>query len=287
MTTQQITGATGLAALLGSPVEHSQSPLIHNTAFQYLQLPCVYLAFDVKPENLEEAVEGLKAVNAIGFNLTMPHKQAVIPYLQGLSEEASIIGAVNTVKVEGIRLTGYNTDCQGFQLSLQDVGFKAEGKKAVIAGSGGAARSVALALAKEKVSQLVLLNRSLHRAEEIAEMLQEATPEINVKVASLNQENLARELEEAELLVNSTPLGMDERGSESIVEDVSMLKPHLLVFDLLYYPPRTHLMKQAEAQGCKAVNGLNMLVWQAALAFEIWTGVPMPVEIVKKQFTSL
>lgn len=287
MTTQQITGATGLAALLGSPVEHSQSPLIHNTAFQHLQLPCIYLAFDVKPENLKEAVEGLKAVNAIGFNLTMPHKQAVIPYLQELSDEAAIIGAVNTVKVEGNRLIGHNTDCKGFQLSLQDVGFKAEGKKAVIAGSGGAARSVALALAKEKVSQLVLLNRSLHRAEEIAQMLHEATPEIDVKVASLNQENLARELEEAALLVNSTPLGMDEGGTESIVEDASILKPHLLVSDLLYYPPQTYLMKQAEAQGCKAVNGLNMLIWQAALAFEIWTGVAMPVEVVKKQFASL
>lgn len=286
MTKQNITGATRLAALLGSPVVHSLSPFIHNTAFQRLNLPCVYLAFDVPTEGLKEAVEGLKSLKALGFNLTMPHKEVVIPFLQELSPEAAIIGAVNTVKVEGNRLIGYNTDCKGFQLSLQDVGFAAKGKKVVIAGSGGAARSVALALAKEKVAQLVLLNRNINRAEEIALMLGEANPDIKVTVGALTQEVLAGELEEAELLVNSTPLGMEEGGRESIVEDASMLKPHLLVSDLLYYPPRTYLMQQAEAQGCKAMNGLSMLLWQAALAFEIWTGVPMPVEHVKEQFAA-
>ena len=287
MSTMPITGATRLAALLGSPVEHSQSPFIHNTAFQQLQLPFTYLAFDVPPENLKEAVEGLKALKAIGFNLTMPHKETVIPLLDELSQEAAIIGAVNTVKVEGERLTGHNTDGKGFLLSLHDVGFSAVGKKAVIAGSGGAARSVALALAQEKVDQLVLLNRSLHRAEEIALMLREATPKIKVTVAELNQENMKAELKDAALLVNSTPLGMDENSNESIVADASILKPPLLVYDLLYHPPRTHLMKQAEAQGCTTLNGLSMLLWQAALAFEIWTGVPMPVEHVKNQFKTL
>ena len=285
--TMNITGATRLAALLGSPVEHSQSPLIHNTAFQQLQLPYTYLAFDVPPEHLKEGVEGLKALKAIGFNLTMPHKEAVIPFLNELSQEAAIIGAVNTVKVEGDRLIGHNTDGKGFLMSLQDAGFTAVGIKAVIAGSGGAARSVALALAQENVRQLVLLNRSLHRAEEIALMLREATPEIDVKVAELNQANVAVELQDADLLVNSTPLGMDENSTDSIVADGSILKPPLLVYDLLYHPPRTHLMKQAEVQGCTTLNGLSMLLWQAALAFEIWTGVPMPVDVVKKQFSSL
>lgn len=286
MLTMNITGATRLAALLGSPVEHSQSPLIHNTAFQQLQLPYTYLAFDVPPEQLKEAVEGLKALKAIGFNLTMPHKEAVMPLLDELSQEAAVIGAVNTVKVEGEHLTGHNTDGKGFLLSLQDVGFLVSGKKAVIAGSGGAARSVALALAQGNVRQLVLLNRSLHRAEEIALMLREATPEIDVKVAELNQANVATELNDADLLVNSTPLGMKESSTESIVSDGSILKPPLLVYDLLYHPPRTYLMKQAEEQGCTTINGLSMLLWQAALAFEIWTGVPMPVEHVKQQFKS-
>lgn len=287
MLTMNITGATRLAALLGSPVEHSQSPLIHNTAFQQLQLPYTYLAFDVPPEHLKEGVEGLKALKAIGFNLTMPHKEAVIPLLDELSQEAAIIGAVNTVKVEGDRLIGHNTDGKGFLMSLQDAGFTAVGKKAVIAGSGGAARSVALALAQENVSRLVLLNRSLHRAEEIAHMLREATPDVKVTVAELNQENMKTALKDASLLVNSTPLGMDENSTESIVPDRSILKPELLVYDLLYHPPRTHLMKQAEAQGCTTLNGLSMLLWQAALAFEIWTGVPMPVEHVKNQFKAL
>ncbi len=277
-----ITGNTQLTALLGHPVEHSKSPFMHNTAFKRLGLPYAYLAFDIEPHQLKDAVEALKTFNAAGFNLTMPLKQSIIPFLDELSPEASLTGAVNTVKIQEGKLIGYNTDGRGYIMSLEERGFRAKDKTIVLAGSGGAARSVALSLMLEGCQHLILLNRSLSSTHEIAEMLHLAAPLSKVDVDTLSQDHLAAALEKADLLINATPLGMGDLTDQSIVEDATMLKPPLLVSDLIYHPAKTKLLKQAKKRKCDTVNGLGMLLWQAALAFKIWTGNDMPTDHVKK-----
>jgi len=275
-----ITGNTQLTALLGHPVAHSKSPFIHNTAFQHLGMPYAYLAFDIEPDQLQDALKALKTLNAAGFNLTMPLKQTVIPFLDEISPEASLIGAVNTVTLKDGKMAGYNTDGRGYIASLEKHGFRVKGKTVVLAGSGGAARSVALSLMLEGCQRLVLLSRNLPAAREIADMLQQAAPLSKVEVETLSQQHLAEALQGADLLIN--PMGMGSLSKESIVQDETMLKPTLLVSDLIYHPAKTKLLKQAEKRKCDTLNGLGMLLWQAALAFKLWTGKDMPVEHIKK-----
>lgn len=277
-----ITDETKLTAVIGTPIKQSFSPKIHNTAFEYLNLNYLYLPIHVLQHELEEKVRAMKTLGFRGFNVTMPHKQAVMKYLDEISQEAEIIGAVNTVVNQGGTLVGYNTDGKGYVQSLKDEGITIEGKTFVVAGAGGAARSVVTQLALDGAKKIILLNRSLETAYALAEVIAKNMGDVIIEVNLLNDQHLMKGIEEADVLINSTPLGMYSMKEESIVQREEILPSSLVVSDLIYNPAKTKLLHQAERRNCKTVNGLGMLIWQAAIAFELWTGVAMPVDYIKR-----
>lgn len=262
-----INSQTALLGLLGNPVTHSLSPLIHNSIFQQKSMNAAYLCFEVRPDSLASAVEGLKRLGAVGFNLTIPHKEKVIPLLDGVSEEVRLIHAVNTVKNNKGKLVGYNTDGAGFIDSLKlKGGFSPQGKEACILGAGGAARSVAFYLCKEGVASLGLYDIERPRAKALAHGLKKIFKNINVTVLD-RKEGLP---ESAALLINATGVGM--RDSDPALLDATFFgrRKDLFVYDLIYNPAKPALLNEAERQGLKTMNGLWMLVYQALRALTIW-----------------
>jgi len=275
-----ISGKTKVCGIIGDPIEHTMSPVMHNAAFKKLGLDFVYLPFRVKKEELSRAVDGVRALNIKGLNVTIPHKVAIIPFLDKLDLLAEKIGAVNTiVNDEGV-LTGYNTDATGFLQALLEQGVEPEGKNIVILGAGGASRAISFILA-ERGAHLVILNRQPARAEELAQRITQVF-EKEITALTLNEENLAKVLARADILVNTTSVGMVPDIDETPVP-VGLLKPGLIVFDIVYNPVQTRLLKEAEAAGAKTINGLDMLVWQGALAFEKWTGRKAPLDLMKRE----
>jgi len=283
---QRITSNTKLTALLGYPVKQSLSALMHNTAFGHLNLDYIYIPFDIEQKDLQTTVAGLKTLNFTGFNITMPHKQEIIQYLDEISKEAKLIGAVNTVVKEKGRLIGYNTDGKGYIASLKEEKIPVKNQKVVMVGSGGAAKSIAIQLAMEGVEEILLLNRTIKPAEEIADTIIENISGCHVKAREFNQSNLQKVLEKANILINCTPLGMYSMKDSSIVEDERILRKDLVVSDLVYNPEETKLLRQGKNRGCKTINGLGMLIWQGALAFKVWTGEDMPVDVVREKMLS-
>jgi shikimate dehydrogenase len=279
----RIKGSTSLSGLLGYPIKHSKSPMIHNTAFEALNLDHVYLAFEVEDGHLAEALAAMKALNAIGFNVTMPHKHKVVQLLDEVSEEVKIIGSVNTVKNEKGKLIGYNTDGMGFIKALQEDGVDFRDKKIVIAGAGGAARAIAVQLILEGAGEVVMVNRTLSTAEEIVNTIKSSIPSCKARALEMNEAVIKAEAADAAVLVNCTSLGMKETMDQSIVAAPDVLHSGLFVADIIYDPPKTRLMSIAEEAGCRTMNGLGMLIWQGAIAFKIWTGQDMPVDLIKKE----
>ncbi|MGI6584549.1 MAG: shikimate dehydrogenase [Lutisporaceae bacterium] len=279
----RIKGSTSLSGLLGYPIKHSKSPMIHNTAFEALNLDHVYLAFEVEDGHLAEALAAMKALNAIGFNVTMPHKHKVVQLLDEVSEEVKIIGSVNTVKNEKGKLIGYNTDGMGFIKALQEDGVDFRDKKIVIAGAGGAARAIAVQLILEGAGEVVMVNRTLSTAEEIVNTIKSSIPSCKARALEMNEAVIKAEAADAAVLVNCTSLGMKETMDQSIVATPDVLHSGLFVADIIYDPPKTRLMSIAEEAGCRTMNGLGMLIWQGAIAFKIWTGQDMPVDLIKKE----
>lgn len=269
---------TKLVGLLASPSAHSRSPMLHNRAFEQLGLDYVYLAFDVNEQRLEAAVQGMRALGAAGFNLSMPNKIAVIPYLDVLSAEASLIGSVNTVVNEDGRLVGYNTDGKGFLKSLKEQGISVCGKKVTVAGSGGAGMAVIIACLYAG-AQVTVLNRSgksMDAARRIKERL-EAGYEGRLELLDTeNKRNCREALLSSDIYVNATPLGMGEYIEQSPIRASNFLRPQMTVCDLIYEPKRTKLLQMAEEAGCRMLNGERMLFHQAAEAFFLWTGQQMP-----------
>lgn len=270
----KIDAKTKLVALLGHPVGHSFSPLMHNAAFEKLGLNYRYVAFDVKPDNLKEAIAGVRALGLVGVNVTVPHKENVIQYLDAVSSEASFIGAVNTVVNDNGSLKGYNTDGRGFMRSLEEEGISVEGSKILICGSGGAARAIGYYLS-EKASQVSLFDVVREKAEALSEALSKRGNVACVK-------SVAEALGKADIIINATPLGLKE--DDPLPFDLSAVGPDKIVGDLIYR--ETPLLKEAASKGCKVFNGLGMLIWQGALAFELWTGEPPPYEIMRKTLES-
>lgn len=273
----QVKASTGLVALMGCPVEHSLSPLMQNAAFAAAGLDLVYLAFAVTPSGLPAALAGLKALGFRGANVTVPHKEAVIKYLDAVEPTAARIGAVNTIVNEGGRLTGYNTDASGFLRSLQEAGFDPAGKKAVILGAGGAARAVAFALAGAGCTGLTIANRTLERAGHLAAAL--AGLSVLVKACALEEEELRPRVEEADLVVNATSAGMAPMEG-AVPLPAAWLHAGQWVYDLVYNPLETRFLRDARQRGCRAISGLGMLLYQGAAAFTLWTGKPAPVEVM-------
>lgn len=277
----RITGKTQLVGVIGYPVSHTLSPAMHNAAIAELGLDWVYAPFPVAPDRLPEAVRGLQAVGARGFNATIPHKESLLPLLDEVSGEAAFIGAVNTVLFhEDGRSIGYNTDAEGFLRAMDESGIAPpEGEKAAVMGAGGAARAVAAALAKAKAREIVIVNRTFEKAEALAAEA-DAAIGVSARAEPLTEAGIASALDGTALLVNATSAGMD--GSAGLPIDADALRPPLAVYDIVYSPPQTGLLKTAAQNGCKTLNGLGMLTHQGAIALERWTGLKAPVETMRQ-----
>jgi shikimate dehydrogenase len=258
------------------------SPTMHNAAFKKLGLDYLYIPFRVEPERLAQAVAGLRALNVRGFNVTIPHKVSVIPLLDRLDPLAAKIGAVNTVVNDGGLLQGYNTDAEGFLRALTDKGVTPQDKNVVILGAGGAARAISYVLAQNG-ARLTVLNRKLELdwAVDIARLIKRELGK-DVKVGELTPGALSPSLATAAILVNATSVGMSLVGQKSPVP-ARLLKRRLVVFDIVYNPIETKLLREAKAAGAKVIGGVDMLAWQGALAFEKWTGQPAPVDLMRRE----
>ena len=276
-----ITSHTRLTGILGNPVTHSISPVMHNTSFAHLGLDYVYLAFEIEASALEAAVAGLRSLGAAGFNVTMPYKQAVIPLLDELTQEARIIGAVNTVINNHGRLIGTNTDGKGYVDSLKGAGISIRGSRIVLLGAGGAAKSIGMQLALEGAAELIIANRSRQPAMALGEMIEKAVPDCRVEILPLDQQALITACRPARVLINTSSIGMGVHEGKSLITDASVFHPNLFVSDIIYAPRRTKLMEMAETAGCDTANGVGMIIGQGALSFKLWTGHSMPTEPVK------
>ncbi len=280
-----ISGHTKLACLLGSPVSHSISPAMHNEAFKQLNLDCVYLAFDVDTNNLKEVTEGLRRMNVLGFNLTMPNKNLMCKLCDELSPAAKIGGAVNTVLNDNGRFIGHTTDGIGFMEACKDADFDIIGKKMTLLGAGGAASAILIQAALDGVSEISIF--SIHdnfwdRATHIVDTLNKET-KCKVTLYDFSDTSiLNREINDSTILVNATSVGMTPNTDNCIIKDTSIFRPDLMVFDVIYNPDETKLLKLAKKAGCRTANGLYMLLYQGAASFKIWTGKDMDTEAMKK-----
>ena len=278
----QVKATTKIYGIFGHPVSHSLSPLMHNSAFAALGLDCVYTAFDVHPDDIARAADAIRALGISGVNVTIPHKQAIMPHLDEVSPDAKHTGAVNTVKNEGGRLTGYNTDVGGFMRDArEELGISPEGASILLLGAGGAARAVISAFGMNGAKRIAIANRTPGKAEKLAEEFGRFFPDTVIyAVDSGDAGAMTKELGLTDLLVNSTSGGME--GASGLEINIGALGDGAAVYDLVYKPRETKLVKEAKALGHKAVGGLGMLLYQGALSFEIWTGENAPVDVMRK-----
>lgn len=273
--------STFLLGLFGHPVAHSISPQIHNAAFRAAGLNWLYLAFAVEPKELRKALQGCRALKIVGLNITVPHKETIVPLLDELSEEVRLIGAVNTVCFEEGRAKGYNTDGRGFVAALQEEkDFNLAGKNMFIIGAGGAGRAVAVQAAREGASRVIIADLKLEKAEDLSRWINSKIKNEPASTVEIESSGWKKALEESDLVVDATPLGL--KNSDPTAFDTEMLSPSALVVDLVYNPPETALLNQVKRLGIAGMSGLGMLVHQAALAWEIWTGRPAPLKVMKE-----
>jgi len=274
-----INAATRLCAVFGSPIAHSASPAMHNAAFKALGLNWRYLAFEVDPKKLRAAIEGARAMNFAGVNLTVPHKLLAFKMADDLDESAKMFRAVNTIKFqmkgEKVRTAGFNTDADAIVLSIrQELKLKLRGASVLLLGAGGAGRTAALKLASENVAKLFLINRTQRKAEEIAREIRKRFPAVTVSTSYPEAK--------VELVLNATSLGL--KPGDGLPFDVKRfsLRQTRAVYDMIYRPAQTRLLAAAQKAGCKTANGLGMLLYQGAKAFEIWTGKPAPLDVMRR-----
>ncbi len=276
----EIQGKTRVVGIIGNPILHSLSPIMQNAAFAASHLDYVYVPFAVTPENLGQAVIGLEALGVCGFNVTIPHKTAIIPFLDRLDESAEAAGAVNTVQLSVTGLTGYNTDGAGLIDSLSnDLDFIPGAEQILVAGAGGAARGAIAALCRSGAKRILICNRSLENARAVMLDMNSRYPETRIDVIELNQVNTGH-LGSTSLLLNTTSLGMNGERIEGI--NLSQLPDHAKVYDMVYSCSGTPLIREATAFGLRAANGLGMLVAQGERAFEIWTGQKPPQGVMRQ-----
>ena len=269
-----------IVGIIGYPLGHSISPAMHNAAFRELGLDYEYVPFEVNPLDLKEALSGFRALHIAGFNVTIPHKETIVPLLDEVTKLARVIGAVNTVENQEGKLVGYNTDGPGFIDSLEeDAGFKPKGKKVMVLGAGGASRAVSIMLAEVGVKSLVLMDVLEEKAKSLAEYIG-AYFEVDCSFVGINTPALQKVIDQADLLVNATPIGMHPKTDECPLPENIQLNKKSLVYDLVYNPAETELLKLAKAAGCRAISGLGMLVRQGGLAFTIFTGEEAPIDVM-------
>ncbi len=278
----KISGSTKIVGIIGYPVSHSISPQMHNAAFENLGLNFEYVPFEVKPEDLKKVLDGLRGEGIIGFNVTIPHKEEIIPYLDEVTKLPRIIGAVNTVKNENGKLVGYNTDGPGFIESLrEDAGVEVAEKEIVVLGAGGAAKAVVVSLAEEEAKNIFVTDIIKEKAENLAKYV-DSLFKTEVRAVPHRSKELLAKIKEADILINATPIGMKGKENECPIDENVEFKTGCLVFDLIYNPPETKLMKISKSKGANVINGLGMLVRQGALAFSIFTGLTPPIDIMRK-----
>ncbi|MFZ5942804.1 MAG: shikimate dehydrogenase [Bacillota bacterium] len=277
-----INGKTKFAAILGNPVGHSLSPVMHNTFFQLLKMNYAYIPFEIDAEKLDKGVEGLWNLGFIGANITIPFKEKIIKYLVGISPEARLIGAVNTLVRKDNGFWGENTDGKGFLRALkQEKEFTPQGKRVVVLGAGGSARAVCITLALDGAEKITIVNRSLAKGKEIGRVIEKEIG-VGAKIAGWEDKGLKTLIQEGELIVNTTPLGMKPNVMGLPPLNTQWLTKDQLVVDIIYSPLETRFLKEAAQQGCQTQNGLGMLINQGLLAFEKWTGVIPPAEEIRK-----
>jgi len=275
----KVSGKTKICGIIGDPIEHTLSPAMHNAAFEELNLDFIYVAFRVRKAELRDAIIGARSLGVHGLNVTMPHKNAVLKYLDEIDPTARSIGAVNSILNNKGSFRGYNTDGTGALKALEENGVRSEGKTLLLLGAGGAGKAIAFHAAQE-VRELTILNRTAQKAKELAEALRKkSNKKINGNL--LSAQHIKKELEDTDILVNATSVGMYPNIDQSLV-DQSWLRPDLCVMDIVYDPIETKLAKDARAVGAKVVSGIEMLVHQGAASFKIWTNHEAPVKVMKK-----
>lgn len=282
----EINGYTRTCGLIGNPVEHTMSPAIHNTLADAMGENLVYVPFRVPENSVKEAVEGAWALNLLGCNVTVPYKSAVLPYLKEIDPLAEKIGAVNTLVRTDSGFRGYNTDMPGLYRAMCGDGVKPEGEKVLILGAGGVARAVAMLLAEKGAQKAVILNRTVEKAERVAE-------EVNTISGRNFAEAMAVEnygsLPEGEryLCIQATNVGMFPKTDEAVIEDAAFYQKIHTGYDLIFNPAKTRFMELTEAAGGRAFNGLKMLLWQGIIAYELWTGTKVGDELAERAYTAM
>lgn len=288
---EAITGHTGLLALIGSPVGHSGSPAMYNYSFAKLGLDYVYVALDVKEDQVKDAIAAMRLFNMKGGNVTMPDKTEAAKYMDELSEAAQIIGAINTIVNDNGRLVGHITDGVGFVNNLKDHGIDIKGKKLVVAGGGGAATAIQVQCALDGAREITIFNKKdafFERTLATAEKIRKAVPGIVVNVYDIDDTaKMTAEIQSADIFANATIVGMRPKlEDQSVVKDLSAFRPGLVVADAVYNPEETKMLREAKEAGCICIGGKGMLLWQGVAAFKLFTGEDMPVAEVKEKFYS-
>ena len=276
-----ITSKTKTLGIFGHPISHTLSPVMHNAVIKALGLDMAYLPFEVKPPNLKEAINGIKSLGIIGVSITIPHKESVIRFLDDISEEARLVGAVNTIVNKDRKLVGYNTDGSGYMASLkEELGFNPKSKRIIIIGAGGAARGILAALATQKPKSITVANRTLSRAVSLIKAFKGKFRDTRFEAINLDDNMLKMSFNSVDLLINTTSVGMKQ--SKALKIPLETLPKIAIVSDIIYNPLETLLLKKAKKFGLTTHGGLGMLVHQGARSFKLWTGMDAPMNVMRK-----
>jgi shikimate dehydrogenase len=274
-----IDGSTTIVGIFGAPIKHTGSPAMHNAAFGAFEMNWAYLAFHVEPQNLRTALRGASDMGFVGINLTIPHKIMVLDCIDDVDAEARKLGAVNTVSMEKGKLRGFNTDGYGFLKAIkEDFNLSIKGKRVLVLGAGGAGHGIAVKCALEGAARVIVANRTPARIEPIAREIRGTKTEF--LALALTAEEIRKVIHEVDLVVNATSVGLQEGDSLGLGAD--LFSPHLHVYDTIYRPAETELLRVAESAGAKVANGLSMLLHQGAKAFEIWTKRKAPLAVMRR-----
>ncbi|RKS85267.1 shikimate dehydrogenase [Orbus hercynius] len=283
---ENIDGHFLLIGLMAYPIRHSLSPKMQNIIYAKLDIPYVYLAFEVTQDKLADCVKGLRAMGLRGSAVSMPNKQAVCQYLDKLTPAVELIGACNTISNDDGILTGYNTDGMGYMRSLKEAGVKVIGQKMTLLGAGGAASAIAVQAALDGVKSISIFNQQDECYDKMAQIVKRINDntDCQARIYDLNdQTKLRQEIAESVVLCHATGVGMKPLEGQSLITDASLLRPDLVVTDCIYSPRKTKLLELAQAQGCKILNGIGMMLWQGHAQIKIWTGQDAPIDYVKEK----
>ncbi|MCP4049813.1 MAG: shikimate dehydrogenase [bacterium] len=279
----EINGKTGVFGVIGNPVDHTCSPAMHNAAYKHLKLNYIYIPMFVEKTFIPDAVKAVRALNIKGINVTIPYKEYVIPYLDKLDPVAKKIGAVNTIVNKNGCLEGYNTDGNGLVISLEsEAGIDLTSKSIGLLGAGGSAKSIAFSLTQKNIKKLVIYNRTFSKARKLKEDL-EQNSSIEIQACGYENNDYLKELQDNDIVINTTSAGMKPDEDQLPVPDMSWVKPGHFCCDIIYKPSKTLFLKKAELSGAEILNGSGMLAGQGVLAFELFTGYKIPFHIMKNE----